>query len=112
MAVVAMERFVDREPELEQLTGCYESETADFVVLYGRRRLGKSELVRQSIADRDDGIYLSTARESRRVYRWTASSMSFWAPNRGNGCSSDETRPCQAFRSIDPLIIIPCIIFM
>jgi AAA+ ATPase superfamily predicted ATPase len=52
-----MERFVDRETELEQLTGCYESETADFVVLYGRRRLGKSELVRQSIADRDDAIY-------------------------------------------------------
>jgi len=26
-------------------------------VIYGRRRLGKSELVRQSIADRDDAIY-------------------------------------------------------
>ncbi|MUV85162.1 helix-turn-helix domain-containing protein [Natronomonas sp. CBA1123] len=52
-----MDRFVDRETELEQLTGCYESETADFVVLYGRRRLGKSELVRQSITDRDDAIY-------------------------------------------------------
>ena len=52
-----MERFVDRDVELDQLTGCYESETADFVVIYGRRRLGKSELVRQSIADRDDAVY-------------------------------------------------------
>ncbi|MGM0447725.1 MAG: ATP-binding protein [Methanobacteriota archaeon] len=52
-----MERFVDRNVELDQLTGCYESETADFVVIYGRRRLGKSELVRQSIADRDDAVY-------------------------------------------------------
>ncbi|MDS0223791.1 ATP-binding protein [Haloarcula sp. S1AR25-5A] len=52
-----MEQFVDREVELDQLTGCYESETADFVVIYGRRRLGKSELVRQSIADRDDAVY-------------------------------------------------------
>lgn len=49
--------FVDRDEELDQLTECYESETAEFVVIYGRRRLGKSELVRQSIADRDDASY-------------------------------------------------------
>jgi len=52
-----MEQFVDRDAGLDQLTDCYESETADFVVIYGRRRLGKSELVRQSIADRDDAVY-------------------------------------------------------
>ena len=52
-----MEQFVDRDVELGQLNDCYESETADFVVIYGRRRLGKSELVRQSIADRDDAVY-------------------------------------------------------
>jgi AAA+ ATPase superfamily predicted ATPase len=43
--------------ELDQLTECYDSATADFIVIYGRRRLGKSELVRQSIADRDDVVY-------------------------------------------------------
>ncbi|MGM0591569.1 MAG: ATP-binding protein [Halobacteriota archaeon] len=52
-----MEHFVDRDVELDQLADCYESETADFIVIYGRRRLGKSELVRQSIADRDDAVY-------------------------------------------------------
>lgn len=52
-----MEHFVDRGVELDQLTDCYDSETADFIVLYGRRRLGKSELVRQSIVDRDDAVY-------------------------------------------------------
>jgi len=52
-----MAQFVDRDVELDQLTDCYESSTADFVVIYGRRRLGKSELVRQSIADRDDAVY-------------------------------------------------------
>ncbi len=52
-----MAQFVDRDVELDQLTDCYESETADLVVIYGRRRLGKSELVRQSIADRDDAVY-------------------------------------------------------
>ena len=44
-----VEQFVDRDVELDQLTDCYESETADFIVIYGRRRLGKSELVSQSI---------------------------------------------------------------
>ena len=52
-----MEGFVDRSDELDQLTGCYDGDSADFVVIYGRRRLGKSELVRQSVADRDNAVY-------------------------------------------------------
>ena len=52
-----MDRFVDREVELDVLTDRYESDAAEFIVIYGRRRLGKSELVRQSIDGRDDAIY-------------------------------------------------------
>lgn len=52
-----MDRFVDREPELDQLTDRYESDNAEFIVIYGRRRLGKSELIRQSVANRDDAVY-------------------------------------------------------
>lgn len=52
-----MGQFVNREAELAQLNSCYESADAEFIVLYGRRRLGKSELVRRSIADRDDAVY-------------------------------------------------------
>ena len=52
-----MEEFVNREMELEHLTECFESDVAEFIVIYGRRRLGKSELVRQSIAGRNDAIY-------------------------------------------------------
>ena len=52
-----MDPFVNRESELELLEDCYESDDAEFIVLYGRRRLGKSELVRQSIADRADAVY-------------------------------------------------------
>ncbi|MFW5950433.1 MAG: ATP-binding protein [archaeon] len=53
-----MERFVDRDVELDQLTDCYESETADFIVIYGRRLLGKSEPVRQSIDYLDEQDWL------------------------------------------------------
>jgi len=52
-----MAQFVDRDAELDHLTDCYDSERAEFVVIYGRRRLGKSELVRRSIADRDGAVY-------------------------------------------------------
>ena len=51
-----MEQSVDRDVEFDQLMDCYESETAGFIVIYGRRRLGKSELVRQSIADRSSRL--------------------------------------------------------
>ena len=52
-----MAPFVDREDELARLRARYGSDSAEFVIIYGRRRLGKSELVRQSIADRDDAVY-------------------------------------------------------
>ena len=71
-----MDQFVDRDVELDQLTDCYESDAAEFVVINGRRRLGKSELVRQSIAHRDDAIYYqaveSTAQNQREQFVDTA----------------------------------------
>ncbi|MDB2262293.1 ATP-binding protein [Halorubrum ezzemoulense] len=74
-----MEQFVDRDVEREQLTDCYESETADLVVIYGRRRLGKSELVRQSIADREDAVYYqaveSTAQNQLEQFVETATAQ-------------------------------------
>jgi AAA+ ATPase superfamily predicted ATPase len=49
--------FVDRVEYLELLTERYDREKPDLLIIYGRRRLGKSELVRQSIADHDDAVY-------------------------------------------------------
>jgi AAA+ ATPase superfamily predicted ATPase len=67
-----MDQFVDRDIELDQLKDRYESDAAEFIVIYGRRRLGKSELVRQSITDRDDAIYYqaveSTAQNQREQF--------------------------------------------
>jgi AAA+ ATPase superfamily predicted ATPase len=48
--------FIDRGTELETLTDCYERDTADLVVVYGRRRLGKTAVARRSLSD-DDAIY-------------------------------------------------------
>lgn len=52
-----MERFVDRVAELDRLRALYESERSTLAIVYGRRQIGKSELVRQSIANRDDAVY-------------------------------------------------------
>ncbi|SDY65801.1 ATP-binding protein [Halopenitus persicus] len=51
-----MEHFVNREDELSRLRGCYESDDAEMVVIFGRRRLGKTQLVQHSLNDRDDAV--------------------------------------------------------
>ncbi|HKL27970.1 MAG TPA: ATP-binding protein [Natrialbaceae archaeon] len=52
-----MEQFVDRTGELDRLRSLYDSPAAELAIVYGRRQIGKSELVRQSIRDRDDAVY-------------------------------------------------------
>ncbi|QLC35442.1 ATP-binding protein (plasmid) [Halarchaeum sp. CBA1220] len=51
-----MERFVDRDAELSRLRECYESDSGELAVIYGRRRLGKTQLVQHSLRDRDDAV--------------------------------------------------------
>lgn len=46
-------KFVDRQDEMARLKGALEREKPSLAVLYGRRRLGKSTLIRKSLSDRD-----------------------------------------------------------
>ena len=39
---------IGRKKELEQLVEAYESEYSEFVAVYGRRRVGKTFLVREA----------------------------------------------------------------
>jgi len=48
--------FVNRTEELSRLHALYESDTAELAVIYGRRRLGKTALVKQSLEGYDDAI--------------------------------------------------------
>ena len=47
-----MRKFIDREQELEFLTKKYQSGEAELIVLYGRRRIGKTELLLRFAQDR------------------------------------------------------------
>jgi len=61
-----MSVFLDRHRELSLLHERYRGEKAEFVVLYGRRRVGKSELIDQLLASRA-GIRLLAREESKTL---------------------------------------------
>lgn len=58
-------RFVNREDELDMLESRFDSDTAEFIVVYGRRRLGKSALVREAIRDRENTVYWQATEETQ-----------------------------------------------
>lgn len=47
-----MERIIGRKAEIKELTRCLNSNQAEFVAIYGRRRVGKTFLVRELLADK------------------------------------------------------------
>ncbi len=55
-----VQQFIDRERELEFLEEKYRENKAQLIVLYGRRRVGKTELVKQFIKDKEAIYHLST----------------------------------------------------
>ena len=55
-----MEKFIDREQELETLESEYERDGASLVILYGRRRVGKTTLVSEFIKDRNALFFLAS----------------------------------------------------
>lgn len=57
--------FLDRERELALLKERYRSERAEFIVIYGRRRVGKTELINQFIAACKNGVRLLAREESK-----------------------------------------------
>ncbi|MGM0446670.1 MAG: ATP-binding protein [Methanobacteriota archaeon] len=44
--------FVNRSEELDRLHSLFGSENADLAVVYGRRRLGKTRLVKTAVLNR------------------------------------------------------------
>lgn len=64
---MAHPQFVNRDPELETLTTRFRSDTADLIVIYGRRRLGKSALVREAVRAVDRAVYWQATEETQAV---------------------------------------------
>lgn len=58
--------FIDREAELRTLERGYAREGSSFVVVYGRRRVGKTELISRFIRGRRALYYLATEEPERQ----------------------------------------------
>lgn len=70
-----MDGFVNRVVELERLTDLYDSNSAELAIVYGRRRLGKTELVKQSLSNRENEVIYNEPRASASGSR---NSKSYW----------------------------------
>lgn len=55
-----MEQIIGREFEYQQLDECINSQRSEFVIVYGRRRIGKTFLIRSYFADKYDFQYTGT----------------------------------------------------
>jgi hypothetical protein len=71
--------FINRKAELDLLKQCYRSNRAELFVLYGRRRVGKTELLHAFCADKPHIFFIATlssdseqlATFSQQVYGFT-----------------------------------------
>ena len=50
--------FIDRDEELEFLQERYSKKGFDFIVMYGRRRIGKTELLKNFVNDKPHVYFL------------------------------------------------------
>ena len=55
-----MKKFINRDKERNFLKNEYQKEKASFVVIYGRRRIGKTELIKEFAKDKSALFFLAT----------------------------------------------------
>ena len=58
--VIYMEHFIDRKQEMETLQAEYERKGCSLVILYGRRRTGKTSLITEFIQDKNALFFLAS----------------------------------------------------
>jgi len=63
-----MKRFINRERELKALNEQYAAEGASFMIIYGRRRVGKTTLIKEFLKDKK-AFYFLAEEESEAISR-------------------------------------------
>ena len=67
-----MKKFVNRFDELDFLKSQYESSESSLIIMYGRRRVGKTSLIREFIKDKQSLYYLATEENihiNRKIFK-------------------------------------------
>ncbi len=62
-----MTEFVDREEDLEALRTRYDADEPSLIAVWGRRRVGKTELVEQSVRGREDTVLYQATETTEQV---------------------------------------------
>ena len=75
-----IQKIIGRKAEQELLLECYESNKPEFVAVYGRRRIGKTFLVKQFFKEKFDfyftGAYQATKKDQLFNFKMTLESYS------------------------------------
>lgn len=72
--------FIGRENELKFLNNCYESSNAEFVVLYGRRRVGKTETLTEFCKNKPHVFYSCREYTSEKQLAEFSDALLSWKP--------------------------------
>ena len=70
-----MKRFINRERELEALNEQYTANGASFMVIYGRRRIGKTTLIKEFIKDKKALYFLADDENEKNSMKRFAESL-------------------------------------
>ena len=73
--------FIGRQQELEFLNNKYNSKKAEFVVLYGRRRVGKTELLTEFCRDKPNLFYSCNEYTDRKQFSAFCNSLFVFEPS-------------------------------
>ncbi|MEA1943853.1 MAG: ATP-binding protein [Euryarchaeota archaeon] len=76
-----LQQFVDRQNELRLLEDTYEQNKSSLIIIYGRRRIGKTELVKQFIKDRKHIYFLADTRMDIDNIKEMQRAVSFYVKN-------------------------------
>ncbi len=72
--------FIGRENELKFLNKCYESDNAEFVVLYGRRRVGKTETLTEFCKGKPSVFYSCREYTTEKQLAEFSEALLSWKP--------------------------------
>ena len=93
--------FIGRERELDSLNRLYQTDEFEFVVLYGRRRVGKTALINHFIADKPAIYFMGVESNAKQnLENFSASILEYYSGIR----SMESSFPCQGDGSLDTLL--------
>ena len=62
ISIIVFKQFINRKKELNYLNSAHESDRSEFIVIYGRRRIGKSELLKKFAKNKNAIYFLADER--------------------------------------------------